>query len=545
MNSSAHGAVRRPFADVSSQAKPYAVLMRDGIRLATDVYLPERGGPWPVLLSRLPYDKCGDECFMPRIAQWFTERGYAVVVQDVRGKIRSDGPLAPFANEMLDGYDTLDWITGQRWCAGQVGMFGDSYFAWTQWAAAASQHPALRAIAPRVVSADFGDIVARQGVFALEVCALWAFETWVDEALYDYDGQLDWGVRPLADVVPTALGGRRPAFLHDAARGNLDPAARLPVRGDVPALQIGGWWDIVQHGQISTWRKSAQQHRAPQFLVMDATDHGWTYLRAPGEPYVDPRADPAAMRQFLDAYLEPMVPFFDHFLEGHGSYHAPPVRWMLTHDTWHESQTWPPPESTSMVWYLDGGSSGGSLTTTENPVERHAGWLHDPGDPVPSLSHAYHPLIEPADENATAERDDVLVFESAPVREPIDLAGPADVPLRLSSSCSSTHIMARLMDVAPDGTAFRILDGAAYVSGPWPQAVTVELGSTGYRVRPRHRLRLELSSSEFPRYILHPGTESDPWTSQDYRATEQKLILGGAYPARLRCTVLTTCGARL
>lgn len=534
------GARRRPFADVPSDAKPYAVRMRDGVRLATDVYLPTRGQRWPVLLSRLPYDKAGDECFMPLIARWFNERGFAVVVQDVRGKIRSGGPLVPFRAEVPDGYDTIEWIAEQSWCAGAVGMFGDSYFGWTQWAAAASSHPALRAIAPRVISADFGDVASRQGVFALEVCALWAFETWVDEALYDYEGQLDWSVRPIADVVTTALGGRHAAFLADVATGNLDPAARLPVRGDLPALHVGGWWDLAHRGQVATWQQARAGAGAPQYLMMDATDHGWTYLRDRDEPYVDPRKDGSTMQRFLDTYLGPMLPFFRRFLRDEGSYDVAPVRWRLAHDSWRQSSSWPPRESRPVVWYLD---AAGSLTTSAARGERTTSWVHDPLDPVPSLAHAYHPLIEPADERATATRADVLTFETEPFREPLDLAGPMEVSVRLTSSGPSTHVMARVTDVAPDGHALRILDGAALASAPWPSSVTVDLGHTGYRMRPGHRLRLELSSSEFPRYVLHPGTTADPWTAKDVRSTEQQLVLGGTAAAALRCFVLPANGA--
>ncbi|WP_166346334.1 CocE/NonD family hydrolase [Phytoactinopolyspora limicola] len=533
-----HPATRRPFGDVPHDARPYAVRMRDGIRLATDVYVPKQGQRWPVLLSRLPYDKAGDECFMPLIARWFTERGYAVVVQDVRGKIRSDGDTEPFRHEITDGYDTVDWISRQPWCAGPVGMFGDSYFGWTQWAAASSGHPALAALAPRVISADFRDLTHRQGIFAMEVCSLWAFETWIDEALYDYDGQLDWSIRPLCDVVPTALGGRpRPAFLDDAAKDRLGTIAQIPVRGDLPALHLGGWWDMTRRGQINTWRQSAAARRAPQHLVMDATDHGWTPVRDQGEPFVDPMADEATMVSFLDTYLAPMAPFFDATLRERSWPDAAPVRWRIAHGPWEQSADWPPPRSRPAEWFLVGDSRGGALHTVADDAERPARWLHDPHNPVPGLAHAYHPLIKPSDESATAQRDDVLVFQTEPLREPMDLAGPADVTLWLGATGSSTYIMARLIDVAPDGTGMRILDGAASAAPPWPAAVTVDLGSTGYRLRPGHQLRLELSSSEFPRYPIHPGTDADPWYQWDVRPTEQHVILGGQRAARLRCFV--------
>jgi len=538
LNRTATGAVRRPFADEPVDARPYAVQMRDGIRLATDVYLPERGRRWPVVLSRLPYDKAGEECFMPHIARWFTARGYAVVVQDVRGKLRSDGPLAPFRAEVADGYDTIDWITRQSWYGGPVGMFGDSYFGWTQWAAAASGHTALRAIAPRVISADFADLLMPQGVFALEVSALWAFETWVDEALYDYEGRLDWSVRPLSEVVPTALGGRRSPFLDALGAGRLDPAARLPARGDLPALHVGGWWDIAQKGQLGTWR-AARTGRAPQYLIMDATDHGWTALRAPGEPYVDPRTDERTLARFLDDYLRPVEAFLaGHLVEGR-AYDAAPVRWALAHEGWREAADWPPPEARAVDWHL---VPSGALAPDPDRTERTVTWLHDPHDPVPGRAHAYHPLIEPADQGPDAERADVLTFQTEPFRAPYDLAGPAEVRLRLGADGPSAHLMARVSDVAPDGTALKILDGVAGAAPPWPAEVTVDLGGTGYRLRPGHRLRLDLSASEFPRYAPHPGTGENPWTARDFRRMEQWIILGGVRGARLRCHTVPADG---
>ncbi|MGH3357594.1 MAG: CocE/NonD family hydrolase [Nocardioidaceae bacterium] len=534
-------ATRRPFAPVPDDARPYAVRMRDGVLLATDVYLPDRGRRWPVLLSRVPYDKAGDECHMPSNARWFTERGYAVVVQDVRGKVRSGGALAPFRSEIVDGYDTIEWITEQQWCAGPIGMFGDSYFGWTQWAAAASQHPALRAITPRVISADIGDLTSRQGLFSLEVSALWALETWVDEALYAYEGQLDWSVRPLSEVVPTVLGGRRSAFLDEVGADRLPDAARLPVRADLPALHVGGWWDIIQRGQIATWREARSTWRAPQYLVMDARDHGWTGLRGPGEPYVDPRTDDTTMQTFLDDYLGTLLPFLDHFVAGTDTYDAPPVRWKLAGGTWRESDAWPPLDSRPVDWFLTG-SARGALTATPDRCERPLAWTHDPHDPVPSISHAYHPLIEPADESARERRDDVLIFDTDPLRVPLDLAGPASVTMSLSSDATSTHLMATVSDVAPDGTARKILDGAYLAAAPWPHEATIDLGNAGYRLLPGHRLRLALSSSEFPRYAVHPGTSADPWTARDHRRTEQQIVLGGARAARLRCFALERSG---
>lgn len=534
------GAARRPYGDVPADARSYAVRMRDGVRLATDVYLPATGQRWPTLLSRLPYDKAGNECLMPQIARWFNERGYAVVVQDVRGKIRSGGALEPFSSEMVDGYDTIDWITQQGWCVGRVGMFGDSYYGWTQWAAAASGHRALCAIAPRVASADIGDITSRDGVFSLEVTALWALETWVDEHLYDYDGAPDWSIRPLCDVVPAALGGRRSAFLDQVVAGGLDPSARLPVRGDVPALHLGGWWDIVLQGQLATWRRARAARRAPQFLVVDAVDHGWNRLRPPAESCPDPRTGEAVDRM-LDADLGPMHAFFDHFVAQSGSYDAPPVRWMLANASWRDSDDWPPADSRPVDWYLSGGAEGGvgALCATPDRERRTRAWTHDAADPMPSLAHAYHPLIEPADDAVLAERDDVLAFQTEPVSRPLDLAGPVGLTADVTTSSPDGKLVAFLGDVAPDGSVLRIADGVAALSSG---RITVELGDVGYRVRPEHALRLLISASAFPRYLPDTGTGENPWTAREFVATVQQIGTGGTHPARLRCHIMEATG---
>jgi putative CocE/NonD family hydrolase len=139
-----------PFGAIDERADQVMVSMRDGVRLATDVYLPEQPDHLPTVLIRLPYDKSGRFSFMPQASRLFNERSYAFVVQDVRGKVRSEGPQEPFVHEVADGWDTLEWISAQPWSNGIVGTFGDSYYGFTQWAAAASGHPALRAIVPRV-----------------------------------------------------------------------------------------------------------------------------------------------------------------------------------------------------------------------------------------------------------------------------------------------------------------------------------------------------------------------------------------------------------
>jgi uncharacterized protein len=181
-------------------ATEHMVDMRDGVRLATDVYLPAEGGPAEAVLVRLPYDKDSRYVFFDRVAPRFTSRGYALVVQDVRGKFRSEGATVGFVGEAHDGYDTIEWITRQPWSNGVVGMFGDSYYGYTQWAAVSARHPALKAIVPRVTSADLVKPTPASGLTDVPwmVHADYVSHYWVDHDIYEYDQ--DYSLRPLIAI---------------------------------------------------------------------------------------------------------------------------------------------------------------------------------------------------------------------------------------------------------------------------------------------------------------------------------------------------------
>jgi predicted acyl esterase len=531
-------ATRRPLGEVPADARQYAVRMPDGVRLATDVYLPKPDRPRPTLLCRLPYDKCGSECFIPAVARWFAERGYAVVAQDVRGKARSDGSLAPFSAEVADGYNTLEWCSNQPWCSGWIGMFGDSYYGFTQWAAASSGHPSLQAIAPRVSIADMAYALELHSAFRLETTAYWCLETWVDDGLYDYEGALNWDIRPLCEIVPEVLGGLCPVGLDDYALGRIPTSAKVPVTGRIPAIHLGGLFDFLLAGQLDTWRRARACTQARQALVLDATDHGWTELREPGEPYRDPATSAIAMERFLERYLQPLGEFFDQVLRGQADRAMPAVRWRLARGDgrWLNDRDWPPAGSEPIEWALAAGRSQPEGTLCTRVPRRHApaGWVHDPVDPVPSLVHPYFPLVEAPDERDLHRRADICSFSTDPLSADLDLVGPVELCATLTASCATAHLVATLYDVFADGGAYRILDAAMLARAPWPARVTLRLGDTAYRVRASHRLRLVLAGSSFPRYILHPGTAEHPWGAVATKPLDLQVALGGADAATLK-----------
>lgn len=516
--------------------------MRDGVRLATDVYVPAGRGPWPTVLVRHPYAPCE---FMPPSAAYLNEHGYAAVVQVVRGKERSEGEPVPFVHDAADAHDTLDWIEAQGWSDGRVAMFGDSYFGFTQWAASVTGHRALRALAPRMTSTDIGrDWMHHGGVFNFGPMVEWAVITWTGRDLREVVP--DWGVRPPAAVlrqtVPDATadvvaewrerGPDHPFWSRGIYGRERSPAERVGV----PVLHRGAWWDVFQRGQLADWATAAQTSRHEQLLVMDATDHY-------DDPWVPEGPAPADMLASVDAflpyvprYLDEAIAFFDVHLRDRPRRRPPaPVRFHLANGPWREAASWPPEGSGPLELHLAG---DGLATAPDRRRSEHA-WVHDPADPAPSLVDPWRPLLDLQDERELDGRDDVLRFCGEPAAAPLDLAGPAAATLRVGSEAASMQVVAKLCDVLPDGRVLRIAEGACRVRPAGGEAVAeLGLGHLGYRLPPGHRLRLDVAASSHPRYLPDPGSDADPWTSEPGPPRRQRLLTGGAAGSTLRLTSL-------
>ncbi|USQ86406.1 CocE/NonD family hydrolase [Streptomyces phaeoluteigriseus] len=552
-------------APVPAHARQHLVRMRDGTRLATDVYLPEAADePLPAVLVRLPYDKNSRYVYFDKVARLFTARGYALVVQDVRGKFRSGGRTLPFLREPDDGYDAIDWITHQPWSDGTVGMFGDSYYGFTQWAAVASQHPALRAIVPRVTTVDFNATTAldprrtEDGVGRpvwIEGIEYYAHH-WVDQDTYDYEP--DRRVRPVIDQYEQAfaaigarsawfdlLAPRRTDVLHALGR---HPFAARPV----PVLHCVGWYDNIGIPHMNDYLELASRPGwdAVQYLWAGAVDHeNYRLDLAPVTEHTDHAVSDAALERLLPEYTGPALEFFDVFLKGSRPVAAlSKVRWELGHEGWRTATAWPPPGTGERTFWLTepaaataGSLPGGGLSDTPAADEDHARWAYDPDDLVPSLvADSFSYLRDHPDASGLAAREDVLAFTGPVLSEPLDLAGPVSLDLRLAGTAPVFDVFAKLLDLAPDGTARLVVRGQVSVRGDGSSRdVRIECGHTGYRLRPGHRLALLLASSDYPMYLPCSGSEDNPWTTLVPKSSIQTLGTGGASPSRLTVTVLT------
>ncbi|GAA3848290.1 CocE/NonD family hydrolase [Streptomyces coacervatus] len=548
-------------APVDPTALPFRVRMRDGVRLATDVYLPEGESvdePGPTILVRLPYDKSGTYASMPLIARYLTGRGYRVAVQDVRGKFRSEGETLLFVNEVHDGYDTLEWITHQPWSDGIVGMWGDSYYGYTQWAAVASGHRALRAIAPRVTGTELGQVVDNpDGTRDVEMGIHLGYMATHYVGPDTYEWEPDPGHRPL--IAPfeeffRTLGRRSPSFdvaFPEEVRLRRWPEGHPFDHRAVPVLHTVGWYDNCAPWH---WRDIEELARRPdwanqQYLLIDAIDHENYHLS--GAPYDDESRDHAldqnAFRALLPGYLDPALDFFDIFLRQQGNpADLPRVRWHLVHggeEGFRKDAHWPPAGSRVVSLHLGpdagtpDGDTPGLLSPTPLEIPSAASWTHDPEDPVPSAApNAFAYLQTNPRLHEWSKRRDVLVFDAEPTPAPLDLAGPVSLDIALTTTGPSTHLFAKLLDVHANGDAELVAHGRVHIENP-ARRLTLSLGHAGYRLRTGHRLRLHLHSSDFPEFVLHPGTGENPWLATRGERTTQRIRLGGADGARLVLTV--------
>jgi uncharacterized protein len=514
-----------PFAAPPAWAEGHRVAMRDGVRLATDVYLPPAPARLTAVLIRTPYDKAHPDTLIPDIASRLTAAGFGVVAQDVRGKIRSEGKPVPFAAEVADGADTCEWITRQPWSDGTVACWGNSYYGFTAWAAAASRHPAVRAVVTRLVTTDIGgELTHRNGVFRHGLMVEWLRSTWSGHA--NIAEQIDWAHCSLAEL----LSGLPPPAREIATLPPGSPrwaelcfAGRDPGHGRLPAMHCAGWFDPFQAGQLADWRR-AHHGPTPQYLIASATDHQ-DDLFLPDADSPDHLADPVSREAMLDRSLSPVI----DFLRGGTAF---PVRWELAGGGWQHGHTWPPSRAGAIRLYLTDaarsctGADGGGLSPAPDRRAATVRWEHDSANPVPCLDRNWwRPLLDVPDERAVEQRPDVPTFTTDAWPDGLRLAGPVSLHAPVISTARPAQLVIKLCDVAPGGRSRRILEAPGRLIGT---AADVHLGDVGYLLRPGHRLRVQIASACFPHYL--PLTQPP--------RSLQHLQTGGTRAAYLSLTVL-------
>lgn len=537
--------------------------MRDGVRLCTNVFRPALQGRFPAVLHRTPYRKSSQ--VTPSI-QAFLDRGYAVVTQDVRGRYDSDGEFQQFLQEEQDGADTLTWITRQSWSDGKVAMFGGSYVGIAQWRAALTGHPALKAIAPAVSGGDeyFDRYYSRGGAFRLAHRLRWIAENFKppDRPVVDFQKMATFLPLRNADrfVAGRTLDFYQQAMAHPSYDGYWQALSTLRRAGSVRAAALieGGWYDPFLPSDIAMWR-ALRSHGQPARLIIGP----WGHNQNPRMPEAD--FGPSSVVPFrrleadwFDAWLRRLTPPAPSSV----------LYFLMGANEWRESDAWPPAAAEPLELYLASGGGANSLAgngrlSEKRPAEEFADrYEYDPRKAVPTVGGATCCNFKlmpwgPLDQRPVEGRRDVLVYTTEPLREPLEVAGDVRAVLYVSSSAADTDFTAKLAAVAPDGAARILTDGltrlryregverpVAYRPGTVAE-VEIELGPTAYQFAPGEAIRLEVSSSNFPKFErnLNTGRLQAPETQM--RKARQEVYHGPERPSRLVLPVLQRAGRPL
>ena len=581
------------------------VPMRDGINLVTEIYLPEIDGPFPVVLQRTPYNRPGSDCDS-ETGKFFAENGYAMLNQDTRGRYRSEGEFDAMRQESKDGYDAVEWAATQPWSNGKVGMIGGSYVGLTQWQAAIERPPHLLAIAPHYSSSDYHHGWTYQGgAFDLWFALSWTSQVLAPDTLrrrLAADGLLaeeiqsevgafvdegreklvsDWVWQfPLREFAGFRRNGNLAPYFdewlarpsYDDYWAKIDLETKYPLI-EVPALITGGWYDIFQTGTIRNFLNlrttgGSEFARNGTKLIMRALCHA-----CPGDTTAgDIDFGPENVLDLNATWLR----WFDYWLKGidNGIQNEPAVRLfvMVPPDQgtvgrgfWIEDEQFPPSNSVETRFYLESrgsanSSEGDGVLTNDRPSGSPDEYVYDPTNPVPTLGGnmcCTNDLLPSGafDQRQIEKRDDVLVYTTSPLEEDLVVVGPVQVELWATSSANDTDFTAKLVDVHVDGYAQNVSEGiirARYRDSrkqqSWitPGAVhdyTIDLGYTATVFQAGHRIRLEISSSNFPHFDRNPNTAETFGRGGSMQSATQRVLHDQAHPSHLVLTVVPGVGS--
>lgn len=541
----------KPFSEEVVKKYHVPVAMRDGTELATDVYLPNSSdSSFPTLLVRDMYTN-GSADLRQSYARWATENGYAYVFQSVRGRYDSEGDWYPYFQEIEDGDDTISWIAEQPWSDGKVGMFGSSYLASVQWLAALNDNPALVAIAPAVSPGNYyRDVAYPGGAFSLLSRASWGIGLagsrtnlsypidWISAIdhlpLKSLDQSLGFDVKHFRDWID------HPSY--DAYWRPLDLEARADEMS-VPALNIGGWYDVFLRSTIGSYvtmsnEAKTELARENQRLIIGPWPHGWNRSSKNG----DLDFGEASLIDVNELYIE----WFDHWLKGEPLPEKAPIKlFVMGRNEWKEAYEWPLPKTEYTPYYLHQDGSLSEQAPESESAKRS--YEYDPNDPVPTLGGNImrSELRGPRDQRPLDTRTDVLRFTTEAFTKETEFTGPITARIYASTTATDTDFMVKLVVIRPDGMSFNLVDGvirARYREGyESPKliepgkvlAYDLDMWATSYAMQPGEKLRIDFTSSNFPRLNRNPNTGATFGETTELQSATQSIFLDSEYPSHI------------
>lgn len=532
------------------------VPMRDGVRLSTNIYRPDAPGEFPVLLMRSPYGNGGAGNPYPRIA---VEQGYVVVLQDTRGRYESEGLFDAMQPEALDGYDTQQWIAGQSWFNGKIGTFGGSYVGFTQWIPASVGCPHVVAMFPEVTFADLHDVAYQNGAFFLDLLGPWSYEMTAPYnvrldslmkqpdkilmhlPLIDQDKMLGWKIPFLRDWLSHP---EHDSYWDRTSIGN------GYQRINAASYSIGGWYDILLKGTISNYLKMNAPEILPEIRKKQKLMIG-PWIHSMGKRKVG-ELDFGESADLDDTKL--MLRWFDSQLKGidDGIIDEPPVKiFVMGENRWRYENEWPLARTDYRNYYFHGKgkantrSGDGSLEVRMSGNETSDSFIYDPADPVRTIGG-----MGPYDQDKVEERADVLVYTTPVLKDDIEVTGPVNAIVYASSSARNTDFTAKLVDVYPDGRAMRICEGIIRADHRDPSEkpsllepgkiyrFNIDMWATSNLFKKGHLIRIEISSSNFPRFDRNLNTGNYFATDTTLMKAQQTIYHSKEYPSHIILPVI-------
>jgi putative CocE/NonD family hydrolase len=542
------------------------VPVRDGTILRANVFRPNADRAYPGLLLRTPYGKPTGGF------ERFVRSGYVVVTQDSRGRYDSDGDYVPFTVEHTgdaeDGYDSVEWLSEQPWCNGRVGTMGASYNAWMQWQLAKLRPPHLEAMCAYTIPLELTEVDYPGGFRPGRRIRWWLCSMAPDlrrrhglgpphtkqeaEDIWETEHGRWLGLMPWKDIVDFL-----PPLLAENSRDWLANPTSKPWQFDrvhqeveVPNLDFSGWYDhcngTMAHLQLMQKNARTESARNATRLIIGPWNHGGLGKRRFGDIDFGPEAEVDLQHT--------MIRWFDRWLKDlpNETSDEPAVRYfVMGPNKWRSSETWPPTHTTESQYFLDscgndaGLSGSGTLDASEPAGPGSDEFTYDPRDPVPTL-WSRTLFTEPSDRRKLEHRKDILYYRTSPLTEDVEVVGYPEVILYASSSCPDTDFFARLVDEHPgDGPAIEVCYGmirARHRNGLdveellKPNAITefrIRLGATANRFRAGHRIRLEITSSDFPNHDRNHNVGRNDLEDVELQIAHQRIHHGAGWLSKL------------
>jgi len=552
------------------------VSMRDGVKLATDIYRPKAEGKYPVILCRIPYGT--DNAEFNSIGKFFVRNGYIFVIQDTRGTFDSEGLYFPLIFEQEDGKDTVEWISRQSWFNGKLGTWGASYFGYTQWALSPGNEK-LTAMNPIYGTGSIYKFVYRGG--ALSYVQMVPWNTSMENAYREKQGikekikveLLKGGYynEPIRKAEPVDVKDalNKPESLEKGVLdwlhhpGDIAQVSALNFdqfypQVSAPSLQIEGWYDQALGPSLDDFvniRKYGIGDAKKTKIIIGPWVHN-----LPGFP--NDKRYQQGMLEGLRIYGGEMMAWFDYWLKGidHGVEKSAPVKiFVMGENIWREEWEWPLARTQWTKFYIHSQGNANSingdgfLSTTPPKDEPQDKFIYDPNNPVPTKGGAFLPYKKwkagAFDQSKIEERNDVLLYVSEPLTEKLEVTGPVKMVLFAETDVKDTDFTAKLVDIYPDGKAYNLCDGiirARYRESVFKPTLLesgkiykfeIDMWATSNVFLPGHRIGLEISSSNFPQFDRNTNCGGEGGASCR-KIANQTVYHNDKYPSYLYLPVI-------